>query len=317
MASRLLDPETLEGVVTKLERLSESLAARHRAMIAALALADRPTGAVDLLIGTADEADWWASVLRDRIEWAEHHDPFAESGEMVDGLAIPRAALGDVGANGSASGWELPGMSTLWQPWHGFDEHAREAATQAGLEWPDHRRDLTTVLAPMGSLLAEVSGAADAKRCLQGSFSACGWFMAGLVPWGRLARIARLAHYADGAFEGGGELARRRSLLADRFSVDELMNAGGRLDRGGHTAAGRSLQKHGDRVGSVYPKVAGTPSNRNAVGEQVLREILTNPGVTVVESTHRHFGDILEVFASDGRGVRFLRDGTFVGFLEP
>ena len=28
------------------------------------------------------------------------HDPFADSGEMVDGLAIPRADVGDVGGNG-------------------------------------------------------------------------------------------------------------------------------------------------------------------------------------------------------------------------
>ena len=61
----------LEGIVTNLERLSEALAARHRAVTAALALADRPTGAVDLLLGTADEAEWWARMLRDRIEWAE------------------------------------------------------------------------------------------------------------------------------------------------------------------------------------------------------------------------------------------------------
>ncbi len=149
------------------------------AVTAALALADRPTGAVDLLLGTADEAEWWARMLRDRIEWAEGHDPFADSGAMVDGLAVPRAVVGDVGGNGSASGWELSDVSTLWQPWRSFGQHARQAAAQRDLEWPDHRPELTTVLAPVGSLLAEVSGVADAKRCLQGSFSACGWFMAG------------------------------------------------------------------------------------------------------------------------------------------
>ena len=117
MASRLLDPVALEQMVTNLERLSEALAARHRAVTAALALADRPTGAVNLLVGTADEAEWWAAVLRDRIEWAEDHDPFADFGVMVDGLAVPRAVIGDVGGNGSASGWELPGVSTMWQPW--------------------------------------------------------------------------------------------------------------------------------------------------------------------------------------------------------
>ncbi len=304
-------------MVANLERLSETLAARHRSITAALALADRPTGSVDLLVGTADEAEWWARVLRDRIEWAEGHDPFADSGAMVDGLAVPRAVVGDVGGNGSASGWELPGVSTMWQPWRSFGQHAHQAVSQRGLEWPDDRLPLSTVLDPIGSLLAEVSGIADAKRCLQGSFSHCGWFMAGLVPWGRMARLARLARYADEVVEIGGEVTKQGSLFAGRFSADDLMNAGGRLDRGGHTAAGRSLQKHGDRVGSAYPKIAGTPSNRNSIGKQILREIITDPGIRAVESTHRHFGDILEVFASDGRGVRFLRDGTFIGFLEP
>jgi hypothetical protein len=66
---------------------------------------------VDLLVGTADEAEWWAALLRDRIDWAEHHNPFAASGEMVDGLAGPRV-VGDVGGNGFASGWELPDVSS-------------------------------------------------------------------------------------------------------------------------------------------------------------------------------------------------------------
>ena len=61
------------------------------------------------------------------------------------------------------------------------------------------------MLGPIGSLLAEVSGVADAKRCFQGSLPDCGWFAAGLVPWGRMARIAHLARFAD---EAGGVVAR-------------------------------------------------------------------------------------------------------------
>ncbi len=96
-------------------------------------------------------------------------------------------------------------MSTMWQPWRSFGQHARQAVAQRGLEWPDDRPPLSTVLGPIGSLLAEVSGVADAKRCIQGSLPDCGWFAAGLVPWGRMARIAHLARFAD---EAGG--VRRR-----------------------------------------------------------------------------------------------------------
>ena len=52
------------------------------------------------------------------------------------------------------------------------------------------------------------------------------------------------------------------SLLAAKGgarSIDDLLRAGQRADRNGLTAAGRGLQKHGDRVGSVFPSQPGMP----------------------------------------------------------
>ena len=92
------------------------------------------------------------------------------------------------------------------------------------MEWPDDRPPLSTLLGPIGSLLAEVSGVADAKRCIQGSLPDCGWFAAGLVPWGRMARIAHLARFAD---EAGGVVARVSQEILERrgLSIEDLAAA--------------------------------------------------------------------------------------------
>jgi hypothetical protein len=318
VTSRLFDPVGLEGVVAKLERLGDTLAARHRAVTAALALADRPIGSIDRLVVAADEAEWWVSVLRDRIEWAKHHDPFAGSGALVDGLAVPSAVVGDVGGNGSASGWELPGVSTMWQPWRSFGQHARQAVAQGGLEWPDHRPPLSTVLGPIGSLLAEVSGAADAKRCIQGSLPDCGWFAAGLVPWGRMARIAHLARHAD---EAGGVVVRvgQEILAPRRLTIDDLFAAARVPKRGGFSVAGHSLTKHGRgaRPGNqLFPEARGNPAEVNETAQRIVDEILTHPDAVFLEDWYGRFGDVIEVTVPDGRTLVYSSDGRFIFFGE-
>ena len=60
-------------------------------------------------------------------------------------------------------------------------------------------------------------------------------------------------------------------------SLDDLSRAAGAMDRNGLTRAGRALQKHGDRPGSVFPKSAGTAAERNAQGQAVVDDILADP----------------------------------------
>ncbi len=208
VASRLLDPVALEGVVTNLERLSENLSARHRAVTAAL---HWPTAPLDRPIACSSpptKRSGGPPCCAIASSGPRTTTPSPAPVLWSTGLAVPRAVVGDVGGNGSASGWELPGVSTMWQPWRSFGQHAHQALAQRGLAWPDHRPPLSTMLDPIGSLLAEVSGVAEAKRCLHGSLPDCGWFAAGLVPWGRMARVAHLARFAD---EVGGVVARARS----------------------------------------------------------------------------------------------------------
>ena len=56
----------------------------------------------------------------------------------------------------------------------------------------------------------------------------------------------------------------------------------------------------------------------NASAQDVVDEILTNPGsIQNVNNTGR-FGQVIDVIAPDGRGIRFSADGKkLIGFLEP
>ncbi len=97
-------------------------------------------------------------------------------------------------------------------------------------------------------------------------------------------------------------------------SVDDLLRAGQQLDRNGLSRAGRSLQKHGDRADSVFPRSTGNAAARNDQGQQILEEILNSSNQTT--RANRLGGrDIFDT--ASGRGVRFDGDGQFIGFLDP
>jgi hypothetical protein len=96
-------------------------------------------------------------------------------------------------------------------------------------------------------------------------------------------------------------------------SLDDLANAGKAMDRGGLTRAGRALEKHGGRQGSVFPKATGNVADKNRQGQEILEDILTTPGM---KSSSNKFGG-QDFFDPSGRGARFNQDGSFRGFLEP
>jgi len=49
------------------------------------------------------------------------------------------------------------------------------------------------------------------------------------------------------------------------------------LDRGGLNKTGRALQKHGDRVGSAFPKATRNHTAKNMQGQFHFDDILTHP----------------------------------------
>jgi hypothetical protein len=92
-----------------------------------------------------------------------------------------------------------------------------------------------------------------------------------------------------------------------------LLDAGKQPDRGGLTRAGRALEKHGGRVGSVFPKATGNTASKNVQGQSVLEDILLNTNNAVPN----RFGGFDYYGGKLGGGARFDKDGNFKGFLEP
>ena len=99
----------------------------------------------------------------------------------------------------------------------------------------------------------------------------------------------------------------------------EALSAAGELvvGRGGLTAAGRSLQKHGARAGSIFPAVRGSASEVSRTAQGIMNDILTFPGSTTTVRNAGRFGRVIEVRAPDGRGLRYSSSGQFLHFLEP
>lgn len=102
-------------------------------------------------------------------------------------------------------------------------------------------------------------------------------------------------------------------IIARGSHLDLLSKSGQVLDRNGLTRAGRALDKHGGRPGSIFPKATGNSVNKNMQGQYHLDDILTHPQGS---SKSNRFGG-LDYYKPDGSGARFYNDGTFRGFLEP
>lgn len=95
------------------------------------------------------------------------------------------------------------------------------------------------------------------------------------------------------------------------------MKAANAPSKGGLTAVGRALQKHGSRQGSLFPKATGNAASINSQGQTVLKNIINNPNATTVTRHHARFGNIMEIKIPNGQGARFSADGkTFHGFIE-
>lgn len=85
----------------------------------------------------------------------------------------------------------------------------------------------------------------------------------------------------------------------------------------GLTNIGRGLAKHGGRKGSAFPKPTGNPDAVNKQAQGIIDDIVNSEGRTVTTRHHARFGNVREIRAPDGRGVRYGADGEFIGFLEP
>jgi len=96
--------------------------------------------------------------------------------------------------------------------------------------------------------------------------------------------------------------------LSDAGRQKDPVDKSGRL-----TKAGRALEKHGSRPGSAFPPAKGTPEEKNEQGQEVLDDILTDPGARITVEP----GGRITVWDSQGRGAQWNSDGSFKGFREP
>jgi len=84
--------------------------------------------------------------------------------------------------------------------------------------------------------------------------------------------------------------------------------------RGPLTVAGRALAKHNplSRPGSIFPVPTGDPATINLLAQEVVAALLSDPDTVKVDR-----GNVYDLIAPDGRGLRFQADRTLKGFLEP
>ena len=107
------------------------------------------------------------------------------------------------------------------------------------------------------------------------------------------------------------------SINLVRVGVKTLLKSAQLPAKGGLTAVGRALQKHGSRAGSKFPKAKGKGPQINAQALQILKDIITHPNVVKVKRHHARFGHVLEFKAPGGVGARYTADGKkFIGFIE-
>ena len=95
----------------------------------------------------------------------------------------------------------------------------------------------------------------------------------------------------------------------------QAYDAAVRLHKGGPmTVAGRALAKHNpvSRPGSAFPVPTGNPAAINELAHEVVSGILSNRA-----SLCRERGNVRDIIAPNGCGLRFHTDGTLKGFLEP
>jgi len=130
---------------------------------------------------------------------------------------------------------------------------------------------------------------------------------------GKAAQAGKMGQY----LENLASVAKKSGAARNIPSVDAMSRAASAPVRGDLTQAGRALQKHGGRQGSAFPAATGNPSQISRAGQNVVDDILTSPGATTTTRHHARYGNVTEVRAPDGRGVRYDSQGNFMGFLEP
>jgi hypothetical protein len=94
--------------------------------------------------------------------------------------------------------------------------------------------------------------------------------------------------------------------------LDALSGSGeSPIGKQGMTKAGASLAQHGLDLGFSEADLAGGPANLNALGQDPLNDILTDPGSTFSSPTTENFAGGMRVISPTGAGATFDANGVF------
>lgn len=107
-----------------------------------------------------------------------------------------------------------------------------------------------------------------------------------------------------------------------KIDIDDLWKNADITNEQGTSAIVRAIDKHAGRDGSVFPKLTGNLEAKNNVAKQIFNEIMGDTSkTTTVKDTpfvlSRYGQPVIDIVASDGRGLRFGKNGEFIGVLEP
>ncbi len=110
---------------------------------------------------------------------------------------------------------------------------------------------------------------------------------------------------------------RTKNLLPLKLDARALIRAGSEADRGGLTKAGRGLQKHGGRPGSIFTAPKGPVTVVNQTGIDRLHDIVSHSFRTTSFKELQRYGRVIDMHSPGLGGARFGGNGNFIGFLEP
>ena len=209
-----------------------------------------------------------------------------------------------------------------------------EEAAKAGYVWVQgHSMAVAGGTVYEGAALTQIGATVAA-----GTATATAATVGGIVLIG--AGGAYVAYHLSGKYlvplVGNGEMelaADPETTLALKAMQFKLLNARARIrmytpatqaasGRGNFTAAGHALSKHGNRAGSVLPRISGNTNQINSAAGKVVESILGDPNSIYRRRHHARYGNVIEIVAPNNQGLRFQVTGTkssdlkFVGFIE-
>jgi hypothetical protein len=102
--------------------------------------------------------------------------------------------------------------------------------------------------------------------------------------------------------------------LAKTRLVEDLIDAANKpVNNTGLSAAARAWEKHAEREAGVFEVLKGNVASKNQSADSFVREVLGSKDTAVKQLSK---GGV-EYRLPDGRGIRFNKDGSISGFLDP